>query len=424
MQRTASAGGMQHPDPRRFASRGCCPPVPLTIDVVKTAVILEGARTPVGNFLGALSDVPTVDLGVTATKEALRRANLAPDDVQEVVFGHARQAGNGPNTGRQVSYRSGIPQEVPAFNVNMACGSGTKAVQVAAEQIMLGNVEVAVAGGMENMTRTPFLLDRMRFGYRMGGAEVLDGMYRDGFLDPLSGCVMGETAENLARKYGIPRDEQDEFALASQQKADEGKERRSREIVAVEVPGRKGEITLVTEDEHPRADTTLETLARLKPTFASDGTVTAGSSSGITDSAAAMVLMSESRAREEGRTPLAKLVAFASVGVDPAYMGIGVVPATRKVLEKTGLSLQDFDVIEVNEAFAAQVLACDRELKLDHERPNPKGGAIALGHPIGMTGARIVLTAAYELRERDLDLALATLCISGGMGMAVVLERV
>jgi acetyl-CoA C-acetyltransferase len=389
---------------------------------MERAVIVEGARTPIGKFLGSLAGVPTVELGRIATQEALRRAGVGPADVEEVVFGHARQAGNGPNTARQVAYRSGIPQEVPAFTVNMACGSGSKAVQLAAEQIALGNLDVAVAGGMENMSRTPYLLDRARGGYRMGNAEVVDGMYRDGFLDPLSGCVMGETAENLARRYGIPREEQDEFALASQRKAEEGRARRAKETVAVEAPGRNGPVQ-VTEDEHPRADTTLEGLAKLKPTFAKDGTVTPGSSSGITDGAAAMVLMSESRARAEGRTPLATLVAFASAGVDPAEMGIGVVPATRKVLEKTGLSLQDFDVIEVNEAFAAQVLACDRELKFDHDKLNPKGGAIALGHPIGATGARIVLTAAYELRERDLNLALATLCISGGMGMAVVLER-
>jgi len=390
---------------------------------MESVVILEGARTPIGNFLGALQDVPTVELGVAATKEALRRAAVGAEDVRELVFGHARQAGNGPNTGRQVAHRSGIPQEVPAFNVNMACGSGTKAVQVAAEQIMLGNAEVTVAGGMENMSRTPYLLDRMRSGFRMGQAEAVDGMYRDGFLDPLSGCLMGETAENLARRYDVSRQEQDEFAFASQQKAAAGRERRAKEIVAVEVPGRKDETTLVTEDEHPRADTSLEGLARLKPTFSADGTVTAGSSSGITDGAAAMVLMNESRARAESRTPLARIVAYASAGVDPAYMGIGVVPATKKVLEKTGLSIQDFDVIELNEAFAAQVLACDRELKLDHDKLNPNGGAIALGHPIGMTGARIVLTCAYEMREKGYSLGLATLCISGGMGMAMVLER-
>jgi acetyl-CoA C-acetyltransferase len=390
---------------------------------VENAVILEGARTPIGNYLGAFSEVPAVDLGVAATREALRRANVRQAEVQELVYGHARQAGNGPNTARQVAYRSGIPQEVPGITVNMACGSGSRAIQHAAEQIILGNLEVAVAGGMENMSRTPFLLDRMRFGYRMGDATVHDGMYRDGFLDPLSDCVMGETAENLARKYGIPREEQDEFSLRSQQKAEAGKGRRAKEIVPVEAAGRKGEVGTVAEDEHPRADTTLGSLAELRPVFSQDGTVTAGSSSGITDGAASMVLMSESRARAEGRAPLARIVAYASAGVDPAYMGIGVVPATRRVLDRTGLSVQDFDVVELNEAFAAQVLACDRELKLDHDKLNPNGGAIALGHPIGMTGARIVLTAAYELRERDLTLALATLCISGGMGMAMVLER-
>jgi acetyl-CoA C-acetyltransferase len=391
--------------------------------IVERAVILQGARTPIGRFLGGLAEVPTVELGVAATREALRRSGVEPDEVQELVFGHARQAGNGPNTGRQVGVRSGIPEETPGYNVNMACGSGTKAVQVIAQQIALGEIEVGVAGGMENMSRTPFLLPQMRTGYRMGNAPLPDGMYRDGFLDPLSGLVMGETAENLARRYDIPREEQDEFALRSQQKAGASWDRRAKEIVPVEPAGRKGETVTVDRDEHPRPDTTLEGLAKLRPVFADDGTVTAGSSSGVTDGAAALVLMREDRAKAEGREPLARVVAWSSAGVDPAYMGIGVVPAVQRVLERTGLSLQDFDVIELNEAFAAQVLACDRELKLDHDRLNPNGGAIALGHPIGMTGARIVLTTAYELRERDLTLGLATLCISGGMGMAVVLER-
>ena len=391
---------------------------------MERAVVVEGARTPVGKFLGSFADVPAVDLGVVATQEALRRAGVDPSAVDEVVFGHARQAGNGPNPARQVGYRSGIPQEVPAHTVNMACGSGTKAVEHAAASIALGNAEVVVAGGMENMTRTPFILDRMRFGYRMGNAPAHDGMYRDGFLDPLCGLVMGETAENLARKYGIPREEQDEFALATQRKADAGKARRAREIVAVDVPAKKGQTRVVEEDEHPRPETTLETLAKLAPVFAEDGTVTAGNSSGVTDGAAALVVMSESRARSEGREPLARIVAAASAGVDPAYMGIGVVPAVQKVLDRTGLSLPDFEVVELNEAFAAQVLAVDRELKLDHDRLNPNGGAIALGHPIGMTGARIVLTTAYEMREKGYALGLATLCISGGQGMAVVLERV
>jgi acetyl-CoA C-acetyltransferase len=391
---------------------------------VQRAVIVEGARTPIGRFLGAFAEVPAVDLGVHATTAALQRAGIEPSDVDELVFGHARQAGNGPNPARQVAYRSGLGEETPAFTVNMACGSGTKAVQVAAEQIMLGNAEVVVAGGQENMSRTPFLLDRMRTGYRMGDATVFDGMSRDGFLDPLCGLVMGETAENLAARYGIGRAEQDEFALGSQRKAAASWDRRAQEIVPVEVAGPKGTSLTVERDEHPRPETTLEGLAKLPPVFDRDnGTVSAGNSSGITDGAAAMVLMSEDRARSAGLEPLARIVAYASAGVDPAYMGIGVVPATRKVLDKTGLSIQDFDVIELNEAFAAQVLACDRELKLDHEKLNPKGGAIALGHPIGMTGARIVLTCAYELRARGTSLGLATLCISGGMGMAMVLER-
>ena len=390
---------------------------------MERAVILEGARTPIGKFLGAYSDVPVVDLGITATREALRRADVDPAAVEEAVFGHARQAGNGPNTARQVSYRAGMGETVPAHTVNMACGSGVKAIEAASQQIGLGNAEIVVAGGYENMTRTPAILDRMRFGYRMGNAPVFDGMSRDGFLDPLCGLVMGETAENLARKYSIPRKEQDEFALRTQQKTEAGGDRRAREIVPVEVPGRKGETTIVTEDEHPRPETTMETLAELPPVFSEDGTVTAGNSSGITDGAAALVLMSESRARDEGREPLARVVASASAGVDPAYMGIGVVPAVQKVLDRTGLSMTDFEVVEINEAFAGQVLAVDRELKLDHDRLNPNGGAIALGHPIGMSGARIVLTTAYEMREKGYTLGLAALCISGGQGMAMVLER-
>ncbi len=381
---------------------------------MERVVILEGARTPIGKFLGAFRDIPAVDLGVHATQAALDRAGVAPEEVDELIFGHARQAGNGPNPARQVAYRSGLGEEKPAFTANMACGSGTKAIQLAAQQIALGDAEVVVAGGQENMTRTPFLLDRMRTGYRMGDATVFDGMSRDGFLDPLCGLMMGETAENLARRYEISRSESDEFALRSQQKAAATWDRRAKEIVP---------IGGLERDEHPRPETTLEGLAALAPTFSADGVVTPGNASGITDGAASLVLMAEGRARAEGREPLARIVAAASAGVHPAYMGIGVVPATRKVLDRTGLSLQDFDVIELNEAFAPQVLACDRELKLDHDKLNPNGGAIALGHPIGMTGARIVLTCAYEMRERGYGLGLATLCISGGMGMAIVLER-
>ena len=392
---------------------------------MERAVILEGARTPIGRFLGSYANTPAVDLGVAATKEALKRANVRPEAVQELVYGHARQAGNGPNGARQVSYFSDIPQEVNAYTVNMACASGSKAIQLSAEQIILGNYEVTVAGGMENMTQVPFLLPNMRLGYRMGDAPVVDGMYADGFTCRLCGLIMGETAENLARQYDISRQEQDEFALESQQKAEAGKERRAAEMFPMEVQGKKkGQTVAVSEDEHPKPGTTIDDLAKLSPVFDKEaGTVTAGNASGITDAAASLVLMSESRAAAEGREPLATILGYSQAGVDPAYMGIAPVPATHKVLEKTGLSLADFDVIEINEAFAAQVIACDRELKLDHEKLNVRGGAIALGHPIGMSGARIVLSLAYEMREQGYSLGLATLCVSGGQGMAIVLER-
>jgi acetyl-CoA C-acetyltransferase len=391
---------------------------------METAVILEGARTPIGKFLGGFSELPTVDLGVLAVQEALRRANVGPHQVEQTIIGHARQAGNGPNTGRQVSVKSGIPKEVSAFNVNMACASGMKAVQLAAQQIMLSQAEVVVAGGMENMTRVPFLLDRMRIGYRLGDATAYDAMYRDGLLDPLCGLIMGETAENLVDMYGISREEQDEFALESQQKAESNKERRALEMFPVEAPNPKGKGTIsVVEDEHPRPDTTIESLAKLPPVFRKDGSVTAGNASGLTDGAGALVLMSESRAKAEGRDYLVRIVGMSWAGVPPEIMGIGPVPATKRVLEKTGLSLADMDCIEVNEAFAAQVIACERELKFDRERLNPKGGGISVGHPIGLSGARITLTLAYEMREMGYSLGLATLCVSGGQGTALVLER-
>jgi acetyl-CoA C-acetyltransferase len=391
---------------------------------METAVILEGARTPVGRFLGGFSELPTVDLGVLAVQEALRRAQVEPEQVQQTIIGHARQAGNGPNTGRQVSVKAGIPQEVSGYNVNMACASGMKAVQLGAQQIMLGEAEIVVVGGMENMTRVPFLLDRMRLGYRLGDATVYDAMYKDGLLDPLSGVVMGETAENLVDMYDISREEQDEFALESQHNAEAGKERRAAEMFPVEAPNPKGKGTItVSEDEHPRPETTLEGLAKLPPVFRKDGSVTAGNSSGLTDGAGAMVLMSETRAKAEGRDSLARVIGMSWAGVPPEIMGIGPVPATRSVMEKTGLTLSDMDCIEVNEAFAAQVIACERELKFDRDKLNPKGGGISVGHPIGLSGTRITLTLAYEMRERGRALGLATLCVSGGQGTAVVLER-
>ncbi len=389
---------------------------------METAVILEGARTPIGRFLGSYAELPTVDLGVLAAKEAMRRSNVEPDAVEQTIFGHARQAGNGPNTGRQVSVRAGVPVEVSGYNVNVACGSGMKAVQLGAQQIALGDSGVVLAGGMENMTRVPFILDRMRTGYRMGDAQVDDAMYRDGLLDPLCGLIMGETAENLVDRYDISRVEQDEFALESQQKAQAGTDARADELFPVEVPAGKGS-AIVTADEHPRPETTLDALAKLKPVFREGGTVTAGNSSGLTDGAAAMVLMSESRAKAEGRDPLARIIGMSWAGVPPEIMGIGPVPATRKVLDRTGLSLADIDLIEINEAFAAQVIACERELKFERDRLNVHGGGISLGHPIGMSGARIILSLAYAMRSRGAALGLATLCISGGQGLAVVLER-
>jgi acetyl-CoA C-acetyltransferase len=391
---------------------------------MERAVIIEGARTPIGKFLGSFAGTTTVELGTVAAREALRRADVSPDLVDQTIFGHARQAGNGPNTGRQVSIHAGVPQEVSAFNVNIACGSGMKAVQLGAQQIALGDSEVVLTGGMENMTRVPFLLDRMRTGYRMGDATVVDAMYRDGLLDPLCGLLMGETAENLVARYELSRDEQDAFALESQQKAAAGAAARAAEMFPVEAADPSGKsMTMVSEDEHPRPDTTLEGLAALSPVFREHGTVTAGNAAGITDGAAAMVLMSESRARAEGREPLARIVGISWAGVPPEIMGIGPVPATKKVLERTGLSLADIDLIEINEAFAAQVIACERELKFDRDRLNLLGGGISLGHPIGMSGARILLSLAYQMRARELALGLATLCISGGQGLAVVLER-
>jgi acetyl-CoA C-acetyltransferase len=389
---------------------------------VERAVIVEGARTPIGRFLGSFAGIDAVELGALAAVEAMRRAGVEPEHVDQTIVGHARQAGNGPNTGRQVSVRAGVPKDVAAYNVNIACGSGMKATQLGAQQIALGDADVVLVGGMENMTRVPFLLPDMRLGYRLGNSAVVDAMYRDGLLDPLCGLVMGETAENLVDMYDISREEQDAYALESQRKATDGASRRADEMFPVEVRVGK-RITTVTEDEHPRPDTTMEALAALRPVFRDGGSVTSGNSSGITDGGSAMVLMSESRARAEGREPLASIAAMSWAGVPPEIMGIGPVPATQKVMDRLGCTIDDFDAIEINEAFAAQVIACERDLKFERERLNALGGGISLGHPIGMSGSRVILTLAYEMRRRDLSLGLATLCISGGQGLAVALER-
>ena len=392
----------------------------------RPVVVVGARRTPMGRFAGAFADVPAVDLGIAAARAALDAAGLDPGEVDETVAGHGRQAGNGPNPGRQVSVRAGVPETVPAYTVNKACGSSAKALTLAAGSIMLGEIDVALVVGMENMTRTPYLLRGMRGGYRMGPGVIEDAMSSDGFLDPLAGEVMGETAENLAERYGVTREEQDAFALRSQRRAAEAWEagRFAEEVVPVDTFDARRRTITVERDEHLRPDTTLEGLARLEPVFRHPGTVTAGNSSGICDGAAALVVMAEETARSRGVRPLARIAGWAGAGVDPRLMGWGVVPATQKLLVKLGWALPEIDVVEVNEAFAAQVLACDRELKLDWERTNVNGGAIALGHPVGMTGARLAGTVVHQLQRRGARRGLATLCISGGQGMAIALERV
>ena len=392
----------------------------------RSVVVVGAKRTPMGRFMGAFADVPAVDLGIAAARAALDAAGVDPGQVDETVAGHGRQAGNGPNPGRQVSIRAGVPETVPAYTVNKACGSSAKALTLAAGSIILGEIDVALVVGMENMTRTPYLLRGMRGGYRMGPAVIEDGMSSDGFMDPLASEAMGETAENLAERYAVSREEQDAFALQSQRRAGEAWEagRFADEVVPVDTFDARRRTVTVERDEHPRPGTTPEALAKLKPVFRDPGTVTAGNSSGICDGAASLVVMAEEVARSEGFRPLARVAGWASAGVDPHIMGWGVVPATQKLLAKLGWTLPEIDVVEVNEAFAAQVLACDRELKFDWERTNVNGGAIALGHPIGMTGARIIGTVVHQLQQQGARRGLATLCISGGQGMAVALERV
>lgn len=392
---------------------------------MRTGFILSAVRTPIGKFGGSLRDFSAPDLGVWAAQAALQRAGVAPEEVEEAIFGNARQAGNGPNPARQIAVRAGIPERVPAYTVNQACASGMKALILGFQEILLGHADVVLVGGTEAMSRVPYFVEGARWGLRLGHQKLVDGMYQDGFLCPLSKMVMGETAELLATQYKISRDEQDAYALTSQQRAQRAIEagRFKDEIVPVSVKTKKGEELLAT-DEHPRFGSTLEALAKLPPVFSSSGTITAGNSSGITDGAAALVLVSEERAKRAGQNPklLARVVDYATVGVDPRVMGIGPVPAVEKLLKKTGRRLDDYEVIELNEAFAAQVLACARELACDPERLNVNGGAIALGHPIGCTGARITVTLIHEMLKRGAKRALATLCVSGGMGMALELE--
>jgi len=390
-------------------------------------VYLAGAvRTPIGKFGGTLSSWTAADLGVAVARESLKRAGIPVEKVQDSIWGCARQAGGGPNVARQITFRTGVPETVPAFTVNQACASGLKAIILAAQEIMLGRANVVLAGGTESMSRVPYFAEGARWGMRLGNTELVDGMYRDGFNDPLSGLVMGETAENLARQYSISRTEQDEFALRSQQRAQAAVEagRFQSEVCSLAIEGRKGAVTQFSSDEHPRANTTMQDLAKLAPVFSKEGTVTAGNSSGITDGAAAVTVLSEEAIKEFGSSPQARLVDYEITGVAPHIMGIGPVPAIRTLLGRQKLTLDDIDLIELNEAFAAQVIACDRELGFDSDKLNVNGGSIALGHPIGCTGVRITTTLLLEMERRKAKLGLATLCVSGGMGLAVLVERV
>jgi acetyl-CoA C-acetyltransferase len=392
---------------------------------MKNVYLAGPVRTPIGKFGGTLASWTAADLGVAVAKESLRRAGVAVDQITDSIWGCARQAGGGPNVARQITWRAGVPETVPAATINQACGSGLKAIILAAQEIMLGRSDAILAGGTESMSRVPYFAEGARWGIRTGNTQLVDGMYRDGFSDPLSGLLMGQTAEKLARQYEISRQEQDEFALRSQQRAEAAIEsgRFKDEVMTLEISGKKGESTSFAKDEHCRAGTTLQDLAKLPPVFYKDGTVTAGNSSGITDGAAAVVVLSEEGLKRFGATAQARIVDYEICGVAPDIMGIGPVPAVRALLQRQRLKLSEIDLIELNEAFAAQVIACDRELHFDADRLNVNGGSIALGHPIGCTGVRITTTLIHEMQKRQARLGLATLCVSGGLGLALLLER-
>ncbi len=391
---------------------------------MQAVYILSAVRTPIGKFGGSLASRTAADLGVVAAKAAMERAGIQPGQVEETIFGNARQAGGGPNPARQISIRSGVPQEVPAFTVNKACASGLKSIALAYQAILLGDASCMLAGGTESMSRMPFYLEA-RWGFRLGNQELVDGMYRDGFFCPMAKMVMGETAEALAEHYKISREEQDEYALLSQTRAARAiaAGRYDSELVPVTIESKKG-VTTFSRDEHPFPDSSMEKLGKLAPVFSKTGTVTAGNSSGITDGAAAVVLANEHFVKKNNLKPLARISAVTSAGVDPRTMGIGPVPALRKLEEKHNLRLHEFGLIELNEAFAAQVLACDRELNFNRDRLNVNGGAIAMGHPIGCTGTRITVTLVHEMLKRNTRRGVATVCVSGGLGMALALENV
>ena len=387
-------------------------------------VLSAPVRTPIGKFGGVLAPLNAADLGTAAVRAALERSGCPAEKVDQVILGHGRQAGGGPNTARQVGYRAGVPVDRPAFTVNQACGSGLQAVLSAARAIRLGEARVVLAGGTESMSNTPYFLPRARWGYRLGHDEIVDGMYRDGFNDPLSGLVMGETAEELAEEAGVDRQASDAWAVASQNRSEaaRGAGRFESEIAPVVVKQRKGEIT-VEHDEHPRDGVVEASLAKLKPIFREGGRVTAGNASGITDGAAAMIVASEEAAIELGLPVAGILHDWEVTGVEPRIMGIGPVPAVRELLPRNGLDYGDIDQVELNEAFACQVLACLEDLPFDREKVNPDGGAISLGHPIGCTGARILVTLLHGLEHHGGRRGVATLCVSGGLGLAALVER-
>ena len=392
---------------------------------MKEVVIVAAVRTAIGSFGGSLKDISAVELGSLVIKNAIERASLRPEQVDEVIMGNVLGAGLGQNVARQMSVHAGVPVTVPAFTINKVCGSGLKAVQLATQAVLCGDAEVVVAGGAENMSQVPYILPNQRWGSRMGNATVVDTMLRDGLTDGFENFHMGITAENVAEQYGITREDQDSFALQSQKRAVAAVEagRFKEEIIPVEIPQRRGEPLIFDTDEFPRKDASLESLSKLRPAFQKDGSVTAGNSSGINDGAAAVVVMSAEKAKELGITALATIKSYASAGLDPKVMGCGPIYASRKALEKAGLTVADLDLVESNEAFAAQSCAVAKELNLDLEKVNVNGGAISLGHPIGASGCRILVTLLHEMQKRDAKRGLATLCIGGGMGTALIVER-
>lgn len=392
---------------------------------MREVVIVSAVRTPIGSFGGSFKDIPAVKLGAVAAKGALERANVKSEMVDEVIFGNVLQAGIGQNLARQVSVGIGVPLEVPSMTINKVCGSGLKAVQLAAQAIMCKEADVVLAGGAENMSLAPYIVPKVRWGLRMGDGALVDTMVADGLTDIFNNYHMGITAENIAEQWNISREEQDEFAVRSQNRAEAAiKQGRFKdEIVPVEIPQKRGDPLVIDTDEYPRFGTTIEALAKLKPAFKKDGTVTAGNASGINDGAAAVLVMSKEKADELGLKPLVTIVSYASAGVDPKIMGYGPVPASKKALEKAGMTIEDIDLVEANEAFAAQSLAVVKDLGLDPEKTNVNGGAIALGHPIGCSGTRILVTLIHEMIKRDAHKGLATLCIGGGQGTALIVKR-